>query len=160
MLLIRVDGAGATHGLLQHLEALNTTRRTVRYTVGWKITLEDEAAIAQLSQSAWEASLTQGGELQEGYQVAELTGVNTRDGWPEGMRLIVRRVQPSRRQMKKLTNFEEKTGWRYSITATNIRRVWATGSHQIQFLDALHCDDAEVEARIRTGKAMGLHNLP
>ncbi|KIE22896.1 transposase [Streptomyces sp. MUSC 125] len=159
--LIRVDGAGATHGLLQHLEALNTTRRTVRYTVGWKITPEDKAAIAKLPESAWETSLTQGGELQDGYQIAELTGVNTRDGWPEGMRLIVRRVKPSRRQLKKLTDFEKKTGWRYSVTATNIRHMWGiAGSHQIQFLDALHRDHAEVEDRIRTGKAMGLHNLP
>ncbi|MER5433689.1 IS1380 family transposase [Streptomyces sp. NPDC002588] len=160
-LLIRVDGAGATHGLLQHLEALNTTRRTVRYTVGWKITPEDEAAIAQLPESSWETSLTQRGELQEGYQIAELTGVNTRDGWPDGMRLIVRRVRPSRRQLKKLTAFEQKTGWRYSVTVTNIRHMWGiAGSHQIQFLDALHRDHAEVEDRIRTGKAMGLHNLP
>jgi hypothetical protein len=36
-ILVRVDGAGATHDLLTHLETLNTTRRTVRYTVGWKI---------------------------------------------------------------------------------------------------------------------------
>ena len=47
-ILVRVDGAGATHGLLERLEALNTTRRTVRYTVGWKITPEDERAIAKL----------------------------------------------------------------------------------------------------------------
>ncbi|MGW1801492.1 transposase [Streptomyces sp. NPDC001984] len=39
--------------------------------------------------------------------------------------------------------------------------MWGiAGSHQIQFLDALHRDHAEVEDRIRTGKAMGLHNLP
>jgi hypothetical protein len=160
-ILVRVDGAGATHGLLEHLEALNTKRRTVRYTVGWKITPEDEAAIARLPESAWETSLKQDGDLQVGYQVAELTGLNTRDAWPEGMRLIVRRVRPSRRHMKKLTAFEQKTGWRYSVTATNIRHMWGiTGSHQIQFLDALHRDHAEVEDRIRTGKAMGLHNLP
>ncbi|MEY9997567.1 hypothetical protein ABIE67_009686 [Streptomyces sp. V4I8] len=90
-----------------------------------------------------------------------MTGVNTREGWPEGMRLIVRRVRPSRRQHKKLTDFEKQTGWRYSITATNIRHLWGIpGSHQVQFLDALHRDHAEVEDRIRTGKAMGLHNLP
>ncbi|MEV0495874.1 transposase [Streptomyces atratus] len=85
-LLIRVDGAGATHGLLDHLEALNITRRTVRYTVGWKITDEDEAAIATLPASAWQTSLTQEGELQAGYEIAELTGANTREDWPEGMR--------------------------------------------------------------------------
>lgn len=157
-LLIRVDGAGATHGLLERLEALNTTRRTVRYT---KITPEDEAAIVKLPESVWETSLKQDGTLQEGYHVAELTGVNTRDGWPEGMRLIVRRVRPSGRQMKKLTAFEKEAGWRYSITATNIRHMWSiAGSHQIQFLDALHRDHAEVEDRMRTNKAMGLNNLP
>ncbi|MFE4578103.1 IS1380 family transposase [Streptomyces chartreusis] len=160
-LLIRVDGAGATHGLLEHLEALNTKRRTVRYTVGWKITPEDETAIAKLPESAWETSLTQDGQLQEGYQVAELTGLNTREGWPEDMRLIVRRVRPSGRQMKKLTDFEKRTGWRYSITATNIRHLCGiAGSHQIQFLDALHRDHAEVEDRVRTNKTMGLTNLP
>jgi hypothetical protein len=87
-ILIRVDGAGATHGLLEHLEALNTTRRTVRYTVGWTITDDDERAIARLPEAAWETSVHQDGSVQEGYFVAELTGVNTREGWPEGMRRI------------------------------------------------------------------------
>ncbi|MFI8090845.1 hypothetical protein ACIF9R_21405 [Streptomyces sp. NPDC086080] len=84
-ILVRVDGAGATHGLLQHLEALNTKRRTVRYTVGWEITPEDEAAIARLPEHAWETSLKQDGDLQAGYQVAESTYLKTCDGWPEGM---------------------------------------------------------------------------
>ncbi|WP_276568873.1 transposase [Streptomyces sp. ISID311] len=50
-ILMRVDGAGATHGLLEHLEALNTTRRTVRYAVGWKITEDDEKASPGLATS-------------------------------------------------------------------------------------------------------------
>ncbi|MDV9202676.1 IS1380 family transposase, partial [Streptomyces sp. Wh19] len=160
-ILIRVDGAGATHGLLEHLEALNTTRRTVRYTVGWKITEDDEKAIAKLPESAWETSVHQDGSLQEGYFIAELTGLNTREGWPEGMRLIVRRVKPTRRHLKKLTAFEKKTGWRYCITATNIRHMWGiAGSGHSQFLDVLHRSHAGVEDRVRTNKAMGLDNLP
>lgn len=66
-ILVRVDGAGATHDLLEHLEALNTARRTVRYTVGWKMTDADEHAIAQLSEDLWEDSLPQDGDLQDGY---------------------------------------------------------------------------------------------
>ncbi|MFE9922848.1 IS1380 family transposase [Streptomyces sp. NPDC005774] len=160
-LLVRVDGAGATHGLLDHLVALNTKRRTVRFSVGWKITEDDEKAIAKLPETAWETSLKQDGSLQEGYFLAELTDLNTRTGWPSGTRLIVRRVRPSGRQVAKLTDFEKKTGWRYSITATNIGRMWGiAGSHQPQFLDALHRDHAEVEDRVRTNKALGLHNLP
>jgi hypothetical protein len=160
-ILVRADGAGATHGLLEHLEALNTSRRTVRYTVGWKITDEDERAIAMLPEAAWEVSLHQDGSLQEGYWVAELTGLNTREGWPEGMRLIVRRVRPTRRHLKKLTAFEKKTGWRYCVTATNIRHMWGVaGSGHSQFLDVLHRSHATVEDRVRTNKAMGLGNLP
>lgn len=79
-ILVRVDEAGGTHGLLEHLETLNTTRRTVRYTVGWKITDDDEKAIAKLPEAAWETSLHQDGSLQEGYFVAELTGLSTREG--------------------------------------------------------------------------------
>ena len=33
-ILVRIDGAGATRDLLAHLHALNTARRTVRFTVG------------------------------------------------------------------------------------------------------------------------------
>lgn len=160
-ILVGVDGAGATHGLLEHLEALNTTRRTVRYTVGWKITEDDEKAIARLPETAWETSVHQDGTLQEGYFVAELTGLNTRQGWPEGMRLIVRPVRPARRHLKKLTAFEKQTGWRYCITATNICHMWGiTGSGHAQFLDVLHRSHAGVEDRVRTNKAMGLDNLP
>jgi hypothetical protein len=83
----------------------------VRYTVGWKTTDDDEKAIAKLPETAWETSVRQYGSLQEGYFVAELTGVNTREGWPEGMRLIVRQVHPTRRPLKKLTAFEKRTGW-------------------------------------------------
>ncbi|MBC9731584.1 transposase, partial [Streptomyces sp. TRM68367] len=160
-ILVRVDGAGATHGLHEHLRDLNTRRRTVRFTTGWTITEEDEKAIARLPETAWEISINQDGSVQEGYFVAELTGLNRREGWIKGMRLIVRRVKPSGRHMKDLTALEKRTGWKYSITATNISKMTRIrGSHQIQWLDALHRHHAVVEDHVRTNKAMGLHNLP
>jgi hypothetical protein len=160
-ILVRIDGAGATHDLLEHLQGLNTTRRTVRYSVGWKMTDADETAIAQLPQTAWAASLHQDGTLQAEYGIAELTGLNTREGWPEQMRLLVRRTRWSARHVKKLTPFELATGWRYQIVATNIGRMWGiAGSHQPQWLDVLHRAHAGVEDRVRTNKAMGLGKLP
>ncbi|MGM9470219.1 hypothetical protein [Streptomyces murinus] len=64
------------------------------------------------------------------------------------MRLIVRRVKPTRRHLKKLTAFEKKTGWRYCITAANIRHMWGiAGSGHAQFLDVLHRSHAGVEDR-------------
>ncbi|MCX4821394.1 hypothetical protein OG883_16075 [Streptomyces sp. NBC_01142] len=76
------------------------------------------------------------------------------------MRLIVRRVKLSRRQMKNLTAFETRTGWRYSVTATNIRHMWGiAGSQHAQWLDVLHRSHAVVSDRVRCDKASGLHNL-
>jgi hypothetical protein len=160
-LLIRIDGAGATHDLLAHLQGLNTTRRTVYYTVGWAITEADEAAIAALPARAWDAGLDQDGEVDSEVGVAELTGLSTRGGWPAGQRLIVRRTRPAGRHQAKLTPFERATGWRYAIVATNITRIGGIpGSHQPQWLDVLHRAHAGVEDRVRTSKAMGLRRLP
>ncbi|MGN9839182.1 transposase [Nonomuraea sp. H19] len=75
-ILVRVDGAGATHDLLRHLEGLNTARRTVRYLVGWTITALDEQAIARLPATAWTDSLDQDGQICPGYHVAEPTALN------------------------------------------------------------------------------------
>jgi hypothetical protein len=88
-LLIRIDGAGATHDLLEHLHQLNTRWRTVAFTVGWAITDTDEQAItdtdeqaiAALPESAWSPSLRQDGQAADTAAVAELTGLNPRAGW-------------------------------------------------------------------------------
>jgi hypothetical protein len=62
--------------------------------------------------------------------------------------------------MKDLTAFEQATGWKYSMTATNISKMTRIpGSHQAQWLDVLHRHHAVVEDRVRCNKAMRLHNL-
>jgi hypothetical protein len=40
-LLVRVDGAGASHELISHLLSLASRRRTVLFTSGWAITEAD-----------------------------------------------------------------------------------------------------------------------
>ncbi|MEO3807352.1 transposase [Nonomuraea sp. B1E8] len=144
------------------MQGLNTTRRTVRFTVGWKITDVDEAAIARLPADAWQSAVRQDGKVHPHAQVAELTGLDERAAaW--GIRLLVRRVKPSARDARQLTDLEKTTGWKYAIIATNLgprglRGV--PGSHHVRFIDAVHRDHAEVEDRVRTNKAMGLRNLP
>jgi len=161
-ILIRIDGAGATHELLEHIEALNRLRRSVTFTVGWTITDADETAIAQLPDDAWTDSLHQDGTATSDAHVAELTGLNQRlDNWTGRLRLTVRRTKPSARHAKNLTDLEKRTGWRYQVVATNITRIAGVpGSHQPQWIDALHRAHAAVEDRVRTNKAMGLRNLP
>ena len=86
------------------------------------------------------AAALQDGGIEEDKAVAEITHLMTRaENWPEGLRWIVRRVKPSRHQMKNLTDYEKKTGWRYSIICTNI-------------------PDADIGGR--TAKALGLRALP
>jgi Transposase DDE domain group 1 len=172
-LLIRIDGAAFSHEVLAHLQSLTTSRRRVRWVTGWAINDTDETAIARLPEHVWTCALRQDGEVHEikgpdgewiSYQVAELTGVRDLTGWPEGMRLIVRRVKPSRRDAKKLTDFEKRTGWRYQIVATNIPAQQGLsgvpGSGQIWFVDALYRDHAEVEDRVKAIKRVGLGLLP
>jgi hypothetical protein len=163
-LLVRVDGAGASHELIAHLLSLSTKRRTVLFTCGWMITDADERAIAMLPAPAWQAAVSQDGTVQEDKHVAEITCLLSRAaGWPAGLRWIVRRTKPSRRQASNLTAFERVTGWRYSIICTNIPGTGipgVPGSHHAQFIDVLHRQHAVVEDQVRTNKAMGLRNLP
>ena len=120
-LLVRVDGAGASHELITHLLSLASRRRTVLFTSGWMITAADEEAIGLLPASGWQAAVDQDGLVQQDKHVAEITHLLSRAGrWPAGLRWIVRRTRPSRRQAKNLTAFERATGWRYSIIVTNI----------------------------------------
>ena len=59
--LVRVDGAGASHKLTGHLISLSTPRKSVLSTCGWTILDADEQAIAALPASAWEPGLRQDG---------------------------------------------------------------------------------------------------
>jgi hypothetical protein len=103
------------------------------------------------------------GKWEDTAQVAELTGLSARlEGWPDGVRLIVRRTRPSRRHAKKLTEYEKTSGWRYQVTATNITRMAGVpGSHHPWFIDVLYrARGGAAEHGVRTGKAMGLSKLP
>ena len=52
-ILVRVDGAGASHELIKHLLALSSPRRTMLFTCGWMITEADEDAIKMVPAGAW-----------------------------------------------------------------------------------------------------------
>jgi hypothetical protein len=162
--LVRADGAGASHKLVEHLLGLSTERKALLFTCGWTILDADEDAIAALPEDAWIPGLLQDGGLEEGKDVAEITHPMSRAGtWPEGLRFIARRVRASRRHKKNMTAFE-KTGWKYSITCTNIPHTGmggVPGSQHPQFIDTTQRDHATAETGgVRTAKAMGPRNLP
>jgi hypothetical protein len=163
-MIIRVDGAGASHDLIKHLLSMSSPRKTVLFTCGWMITAADEDAIRQVPAGAWKPGISQGCAAGDDKDVTEITHLMSRAGnWPDGLRWIARRVRPSRRHLKNLTD-NEKTGWKYSITCTNVPGTGmggVPGSHHPQYIDAVHREHAVVETGgVRTAKATGLRNLP
>jgi hypothetical protein len=164
-ILVRVDGAGASHELIKHLLSMSSPRRILLFTCGWMITAADGDAIRKVPGDAWKPGTGQDGTAEEDKDVAEITGLMTRAGnWPDGLRWIARRVKPSRRHLRNLTDYEKKTGWKYSITCTNIPDAGVAGvpgSHHPQYIDVVHREHAVVETDgVRTAKSMGLRNLP
>ena len=88
--------------------------------------------------------------VQDDKHVAEITHLTSRAaGGPAGLRWIVRRTKPSRRQAKNLTAFERATGWPYPIIVTNIPAAGGIPgvprSHHAQFTDVLHRQHAVLE---------------
>jgi hypothetical protein len=155
-LLVRADGAGASHGLLDWLTRLDAKRgRSVEYSVGFPVTGPIRRAIRLIPDPVWQPAIDADGDLRVAADVAELTGLV--DGtflsrWPPGMRLIVRRERPH--PGAQLSLFEETDGWRYQVFATN------TTAGQLGFLEARHRAHARVEDRIRHAKDTGLSRLP
>jgi hypothetical protein len=155
-LLIRCDGAGASHELIAWLQDLNQVRgRRVEYSVGFAITENLRDAISTVPKKAWRPALDADGEVREGGDVVEITGLLGPDllaKWPTGMRVIVRRERPH--PGAQLSLFEERDGWRYQAFVTN------TPTGQLSFLEARHRAHARVEDRIRHAKDTGLGRFP
>jgi hypothetical protein len=152
-LLIRSDGAGASHQLLDWLTEQNQIRgRRVEYSVGFSITEGVREAITRVPAKVWEPAIDADGGIRDGGDVAELTGLLELTGWPEQMRIIVRRERPH--PGAQLSLFEERDGYRYQAFATN------TTVGQLAFLEARHRAHARVEDRIRHAKESGLGRFP
>jgi hypothetical protein len=163
-ILVRLDGAGASHDFIEHMVNLKIPDGTLLFTCGWTITQTDEDDVRKIPEDAWKPGVTQDGHAEKDTDVAEITGLMTRSGnWPKGLRWIIRRVRQSRRHLRKLTAYEKETGWKYSIICTNIPEEGienVPGSRHAQFIDVLHRQHAVVEDGVRTSKAAGLRNLP
>nr|WP_276525043.1 IS1380 family transposase [Dermacoccus nishinomiyaensis] len=155
-LLIRSDGAGASHGLLDWLTDQNQVRgRRVEYSIGFALTAKIRDAITLVPSRAWSAAMDADGGVRQGGDVAELTGLidpAVLAAWPAGMRVIVRRERPH--PGAQLSLFEEHDGWRYQAFVTN------TTAGQLAFLEARHRAHARVEDRIRHAKVSGMGRFP
>jgi len=148
--LVRADGAGFTHTLINAISA-----QGMDFSVGFPVTEAVRTAIATLPAWTWQVACNADGDLREHADVAEITGLLDLSRWAgscPGMRVIVRRELPH--PGATLDAFEIRDGYRYQAVTTNTRRG------QLAFLEARHRAHARVEDRIRTGKDTGIGHLP
>jgi hypothetical protein len=110
--LIRTDSAGGTHDFVAWLAQRG---RWLSYSVGMVITEQVHQHVIKVPASAWTAAVEADGEIRDGVWVAELTG-DVLNGWPKGMRLIVRKERPHPGAQLRLTDAD---GMRLTCFATN-----------------------------------------
>ena len=84
--LVRADTAGGTHEFLHHLHA-----RRLSYSVGFFLSGAAAAALDLIPEVAWTPAYNADGQVRDGAWVAEATGVLDLSGWPQGIRVIVRK---------------------------------------------------------------------
>jgi hypothetical protein len=157
-LLVRLDGAGFSHQLLEHIAAGGGKRgRHWEFSVGWTCTEVELEAIAQLPAQAWTPAIDQAGGLVDDTFVAELTGLLDLDDWQQhipGLRIVVRSEPLHPRYRPRATEREQRLGRRYQLIATD------TQTGQLAWLDARHRSHAHVEDDVKQAKDLGLNRWP
>ena len=126
-------------------------RRRVSYSVGFKLPDRTPQIYSKIPESAWAPAYNADGDPSQGADVAEITGMLDLTGWPEGMRVIMRRERP---HPGARLRFDDVGGYRLTALATNTR----TG--QLPGLEVRHRLRARCEDRIRCAKDTGLDRFP
>jgi hypothetical protein len=185
-LMVTADGAGASHGLIAHLDKLAGRRGyELIYSVGWVLTEREKAAIRLVPGQAREIAVDGRGEVRERRadgacadmdcgeagcwveeaHVSELTGLlrcgpggDQLKKWPASMRVFARRERPH--PGAKLSLFENEDGWRYTLWVTSLPAATRGWRGRTACIDAGHRIHARVEDSIRTGKDTGIGRFP
>jgi hypothetical protein len=145
-ILVRVDSAGATHGMLDYCREAN-----MRFSVGYELTEQVRAAILQIPDDAWVSALDQDGSARTNGEVCEITDMVDLSAWPEGCRLIVRRERPHPGAQ---LSFTDHDGYRFQAILTD------QPDPDIAIIECRHRQHAHVEDRIRDDKDTGLSKFP
>jgi len=155
--LVRLDGAGFSHQLLEHIAAGGGVKgRAWEFSVGWSCTDKEMDAIEQLPKGAWTAGIGQNGDPIDDTFVADLTGLLDLSSWKKipDLRIVVRDEPLHPRYRKRATEREKQLGRRYQLIAINAK------AGQVAWLDARHRSHVHVENDVKQAKDLGLNRWP
>jgi hypothetical protein len=143
--LIRTDGAGSTHELLDWL-----TSQRLSYSVGFALPTDFATTVNAMPAEGWTQAYDRDGQPRDGAWVVDVTALMNLASWPVGMRVIVRKERPHPGAQLRITAVD---GHRVTAFATNTTRG------QLADLELRHRRRARCEDRIRNSKDTGLANL-
>jgi hypothetical protein len=157
-MLIRLDGAGFSHELLEHIAAGGKVKgRSWEFSAGWSCTDREIDAIDATPKAVWQNATDQGGAPLDDTWVADITGLLDLSEWIEkipGLRIIARDEPLHPKYTQRASDREKARGRRYQLIAVNAR----TG--QLAWLDARHRSHVHVEDDVKQAKAIGLNRWP
>ena len=115
--LVRADSGGGTHEFLdladREAPAAALLRRHDHHR-GHRTT-----AIGKVPADAWTPAYDGDGQVRDGAWVADITGLLDLDGWPAGMRVIVRKERPHPGAQLRFTDID---GHRFTAFATDTKK--------------------------------------
>jgi hypothetical protein len=156
--LVRLDGAGFSHRLLEHIAAGGGVKgRRWEFSVGWSCTDREINAIDRAPKAVWQPGIDQDGQLLDDTWVADITGLLDLSAWHEkipGLRIIARDEPLHPKYRGRASDREKARGRRYQLIAVNA----TTG--QVAWLDARHRSHVHVEDDVKQAKALGLNRWP
>jgi Transposase DDE domain group 1 len=145
--IARADSAALTHGFIDACRAAQ-----VRFSVGHDLTEPIRAACLSVPGKRWEPAITSdGSDVREGAEVAEITDLVDLSCWPQGTRAVARREQPHPGAQLTFTDID---GHRFQVFITDL------ADDDITYLEALQRGRGRAEKLICNLKDTGLTNLP
>jgi hypothetical protein len=145
-ILVRADGAGATHELTEYCREAE-----LLFSFGFDLSEPVREAIAAVPEALWINAIRVDGSERDHSQVVEITDRVDLSAWTARSRLIARRTQLKDGDQQ---SFADLDGYRLSVFLTD------QPDQRIQRLDLTHRTHAHVEDHIRQGKDCGMRNLP